>query len=111
MTEELKLCPFCGGVAKIRRQYVEDYFPNGAMFYWVQCKKSNCDARTDSKKSKTAAVARWNRRAIDVTQEAAPELLEALEFTYFHAGFSPSIHFHKEQMDKALSAIKKAKGE
>lgn len=49
---EAKPCPFCGST------------PEGAstQVYWVEC--PNCGARTDSGRTRRAALAKWNQRWI-----------------------------------------------
>ena len=58
MSEELKLCPFCGGEAE-----VEDC----RYGYYVSCQSPTClvSPETGDYESKAAAIVAWNRRAGD----------------------------------------------
>lgn len=53
MKEELKKCPFCGGKASIRQDYLE--------LWLVQC--DDCGIGTLSYVKKEYANEAWNRRA------------------------------------------------
>lgn len=55
---KLEPCPFCGGEAQIRHPHVMM-----TPFYWVECKKCECQSNTYTTKE-TAAKA-WNRRKTD----------------------------------------------
>ncbi len=50
-TPRLKLCPFCGGPAKVT---------HGMGEYWVNCQ--DCEAGTDFAVTEAEAVTKWNRR-------------------------------------------------
>lgn len=68
MTEELKPCPFCGGVEILRAN---------AMFGWV-CLCRSCSARGPSPNNATdvEAAAAWNTRAESAGQKPYPVALE-----------------------------------
>lgn len=55
MSDELKPCPFCGGIATSRlpREY-------GLVFHSVEC--CDCGAKTDMYNNKEAADKAWNAR-------------------------------------------------
>lgn len=50
---ELKHCPFCGGEAKIKNNYVNKDI-------YVECR--NCYSRTDGFGLEEYAINQWNRR-------------------------------------------------
>lgn len=56
--KELKLCPFCGGKAKlIKANYdLED-------IYWIRCKKCGVDSNIFY--TSDTAIEAWNRRVED----------------------------------------------
>ncbi len=54
----LKLCPFCGGKAKVIKQNHREYKPT----YYVRCTSFSCRVETPQKQSETEAIAIWNRR-------------------------------------------------
>ena len=51
--DDLKPCPFCGGIAELIENVDEDYF-----FVWCQ----TCEAETLGCEKKDDAVRAWNRR-------------------------------------------------
>lgn len=55
---ELKPCPFCGGTAKLHRDYRFDF--TGAQFY-VSC-NIGCVRQITPTADRSWAVERWNRR-------------------------------------------------
>lgn len=59
MAEKLKLCPFCGGVAKTYRHVLANNRPHDAV-YRVECK--SCGARTKFLYTEKEAIAFWNMR-------------------------------------------------
>ena len=54
--ESIKCCPFCGG----HRVELNRTNPRAC---WVSCLK--CNAQTDCRKTRNAAIAAWNRRESD----------------------------------------------
>jgi len=57
---ELKPCPFCGGIAELR-----SFGVNTLKEYWVSCYEHTCKINPQTGCYKTAeeAIAAWNRRA------------------------------------------------
>lgn len=61
MTETLKLCPFCGGPARIKGGKFE--------VWWVECAYDDelvsefCAAEGSPRRTEKAAAVAWNRRA------------------------------------------------
>lgn len=67
MLTELKLCPFCGGTVKLEPVSIPG---QGKQFYGVICRNTvniggTCAIEQIPSASKEAAIARWNRRAIE----------------------------------------------
>ena len=60
--DELKPCPFCGGIPK-RHEIEQDFFDTGTCItgYAVFCQKCRCS--TEYELSQAEADKRWNRRA------------------------------------------------
>ena len=61
---KLKLCPFCGGVAKfvLGEQYREEFKQSND---WIQC--SSCGVETPYFDTPEEAAEAWNRRAENET--------------------------------------------
>lgn len=58
----LKLCPFCGSVAKLLER--DNVNPQGGKQYAVRCTNSNCIYRPDVwRVNRADVVSMWNRRA------------------------------------------------
>lgn len=67
----LKSCPFCGGVAKLNAPGYKFYSP-----YWCKC--TQCGAEGPIKLSGIEAEKGWNERVKDdVEQEAIPPVRES----------------------------------
>lgn len=71
MPEELKPCPFCGGVAKIMRP------PYGGSYAWVQC-QGECLTESPGANSVESAIADWNRRSPSPLADRLADALMAL---------------------------------
>ena len=54
--DELKPCPFCGGV--------DVEFDGGDIFYWIVCNNKECGAGGPGHNTEDGAVERWNNRAV-----------------------------------------------
>lgn len=61
MTDDLKPCPFCGCRAKIKEKPCKIY--DGAPWYYVECSRSSCRARTSAWGQRAQAIISWNKRA------------------------------------------------
>lgn len=63
MTEMLKSCPFCGGVAGVDKTnyYFEDTGEHAMSAFVVQCR--SCGMKTAQYRTEDSAIKRWNRRA------------------------------------------------
>lgn len=96
MKNELKPCPFCGGVAGDH-----DY----GQEYWVKCQE--CGAQSGSTSSRDAADTWWNIRP-SLTQ-AAPVLLAAAE-RVFKKLEHPTACVNINDQDFLGDAIAKARG-
>ena len=62
---ELKACPFCGGIAEI-----EDVSDEDETFYMIQCTNPKCSAGVcfaDNSTSQSKIVKAWNKRHNSVT--------------------------------------------
>ena len=59
MSQELKLCPFCGREPKIEEHCVSSY-PHS---FTVSCDRSSCAESYFNRGTKQRAIAAWNRRA------------------------------------------------
>jgi Lar family restriction alleviation protein len=57
---ELKLCPFCGGIAILKDRYLNGVA--NTKNYWVVCGK--CQARIQDRRSIKRAIEAWNNRLI-----------------------------------------------
>jgi Lar family restriction alleviation protein len=62
MSEELKNCPFCGGVALVAKPAAKEEF------YLVGC--GDCGSATDVFERPVGAIDHWNRRAPDTLLDA-----------------------------------------
>ena len=70
---ELKICPFCGGEAKIDCYLYFDEFDD----WFIRC--TSCFCRTRTFKTKKSAILTWNNRK---PMERIVERLEEYEGTY-----------------------------
>lgn len=61
MTDDLKPYPFCGCRAKIKEKPCKIY--DGAPWYYVECGRSSCRARTSAWGQRAQAIISWNKRA------------------------------------------------
>lgn len=59
----LKLCPFCGGVAKLNAPGYKYYSP-----YWCKC--TQCGAEGPTESSELEAETGWNKRIQDTVENA-----------------------------------------
>jgi hypothetical protein len=73
MTEKLKPCPFCGEKATIEDcSYYDEKKSWSAM-----CGNPSCFAYTETHKTKSLAIERWNKRPIEEALQKRIEELEA----------------------------------
>lgn len=93
MTELLRLCPFCGGVAQLYRGIKSGYR--------VQCTNLDCRTSTSRVRYKDDAIRRWNRRTMTdelknllIDIDSYHELLGTELLNAFHDGyFDPDANF------------------
>jgi len=64
MTEKLKPCPFCGGIAKLFSFDVA-YNPVRLKDWELQCMNDDCGVTTGTWYTKEQAINVWNRRVGD----------------------------------------------
>lgn len=82
MSEELKSCPFCGSMAKIREHNNPpvlscfNYFAEH--YYSVKCLNIKCMCSFSGFASQEDAIKFWNTRTLTPAQEHAEELYEGL---------------------------------
>jgi len=71
---ELRPCPFCGGPAKIHKQF-DGIHPGMIRGWFVNCNSKGCPifATTRVRKMKADAIAEWNTR-IDIKNPAPGRL-------------------------------------
>lgn len=56
MNPELKLCPFCGGEAKLIKTMNSEFYD-----VWY-CKCQKCYVKTNEELNKNVVIEKWNRR-------------------------------------------------
>ena len=64
MSEELKPCPFCGGVAKLNTFKTKKLYLR-SVGYFIEC--TVCKNRTTMNLNAEDSIEAWNRRANDET--------------------------------------------
>lgn len=57
---ELLPCPFCGGRAKLKRDYIGEFCEPTVLYYSVVCRSCYCEGC--SKADKKEAITKWNTR-------------------------------------------------
>jgi len=75
----LKSCPFCGGVAKLNAPGYEHYSP-----YWCKC--TRCGAEGPTKSSELEAKKGWNERVQDEQEAVPPVQCEILHMLFWCCG-------------------------
>lgn len=101
MSETMKTCPFCGGVAKLKVPGYEHYSP-----CWVKC--TQCGAEGPTKSSEEEAEKGWNKRVQDdkwiSVKERMPVELHSI-FWPWYGKKQWSNAMWREQSDKVLITV------